>query len=233
MIDMLPTSLPGAIFAGITAARPTSPRAASRSSVGIDATSRGVRPPSRARGSSAQPSGTQMTYFTPPSVPAGDFEEKVARYVENSSKRVRRRVSAGGGQGLRALLEHAHQLAGELRVLLERGLTVDDGDEEDLLQEVVRDVLLETGDRLVGHVLADLVEEELPNVGTTRERVPQAVTLLLVEVETCLAERHVLSVGEVLGRRGCVQGVHADHIDEAARDALPLVLAELRALARG
>ena len=61
---MLPTSLPGAIFGGITAARPTSPRAASRASVGIDATSSGVRPPSRANGSSAQPSGTQITYFT-------------------------------------------------------------------------------------------------------------------------------------------------------------------------
>jgi hypothetical protein len=63
---MLPTSLPGAIFGGITAARPTSPRAASRASVGIDATSSGVRPPSRAKGSSAQPSGTQITYFTRP-----------------------------------------------------------------------------------------------------------------------------------------------------------------------
>ncbi len=61
---MLPTSLPGAIFGGITAARPTSPRAASRASVGIDATSSGVRPRSRANGSSAQPSGTQITYFT-------------------------------------------------------------------------------------------------------------------------------------------------------------------------
>src|SRR5918994_252689 len=61
---MFPTSLPGAILGGITAARPTSPRAARRSSVGVDATSSGVRPPSPAIGSSEQPSGTQITYFT-------------------------------------------------------------------------------------------------------------------------------------------------------------------------
>src|SRR4029450_12869918 len=61
---MLPTSLPGAIFGGITAARPTSPRAARRASVGISAASSGVRPSSASRGSSAQPSGTQITYFT-------------------------------------------------------------------------------------------------------------------------------------------------------------------------
>ena len=47
---MLPTSLPGAIFGGITAARPTSPRAARRASVGIDAASSGVRPPERVEG---------------------------------------------------------------------------------------------------------------------------------------------------------------------------------------
>src|SRR5918998_4170974 len=77
---MLPTSLPGAIFGGMTAARPTSPRAARRASVGIDAASSGVRPPRASRGASAQPSGTQITYFTgsvsqvaapaPPSDPA-------------------------------------------------------------------------------------------------------------------------------------------------------------------
>src|SRR5918997_5426702 len=61
---MLPTSLPGAIFGGMTAARPTSPRAARRASVGIDAASSGVRPPRASRGASAQPSGTQITYFT-------------------------------------------------------------------------------------------------------------------------------------------------------------------------
>src|SRR5579885_2865596 len=66
MIAMLPTSLPGGSPGGMTAARPTSPRAASRASVGIDATSRGVRPPSAATGASAQPSGTQTTYFTGP-----------------------------------------------------------------------------------------------------------------------------------------------------------------------
>ena len=44
---MLPTSLPGGIPGGITAARPTSPRAASRASVGIDATSSGVLPAER------------------------------------------------------------------------------------------------------------------------------------------------------------------------------------------
>ena len=50
---------------GITAARPTSPRAASAASVGIDATSSGVRPSSAATGRSAHPSGTHTTYFTP------------------------------------------------------------------------------------------------------------------------------------------------------------------------
>ena len=62
---MLPTSLPGGMPGGITAARPTSPRAASAASVGIDATSSGVRPSSAATGWSAQPSGTHTTYFTP------------------------------------------------------------------------------------------------------------------------------------------------------------------------
>ena len=49
-IDMFPTSLPGGIPGGITAARPTSPRAASRASVGIDATSSGVLPVERGHG---------------------------------------------------------------------------------------------------------------------------------------------------------------------------------------
>src|SRR3954452_21683709 len=62
-MDMLPTSEPGGSPGGITAARPTSARAASASSVGGDAASSGVRPPSSATGSSAQPSGTQTTYF--------------------------------------------------------------------------------------------------------------------------------------------------------------------------
>jgi hypothetical protein len=35
------------------------------------AASSGVRPPSSGTGSSAQPSGTQMTYFTPPVSRAG------------------------------------------------------------------------------------------------------------------------------------------------------------------
>src|SRR5687768_7338536 len=61
---MLPTSLPGAIPAGITAARPTSARAASRARVGMDATSSGVLPSRAATGRSAQPSGTHTTYFT-------------------------------------------------------------------------------------------------------------------------------------------------------------------------
>ena len=43
---MLPTSDPGGRPGGMTAARPTSARAASRASVGIDAASSGVRPPS-------------------------------------------------------------------------------------------------------------------------------------------------------------------------------------------
>ena len=63
---MLPTSLPGAMRGGMTAARPTSPRAASRARLGMAAASSGVRPPSASIGSSAQPSGTQITYFTPP-----------------------------------------------------------------------------------------------------------------------------------------------------------------------
>ena len=61
---MLPTSLPGGIPGGITAARPTSARAASLARVGIDATSSGVFPSSAATGRSAQPSGTHTTYFT-------------------------------------------------------------------------------------------------------------------------------------------------------------------------
>src|SRR4051812_28125251 len=64
MIDMLPTSDPGGRPSGITAARPTSPRAASADSTGIDAASSGERPPSASMGSSAQPSGTHTTYFT-------------------------------------------------------------------------------------------------------------------------------------------------------------------------
>ena len=60
---MLPTSLPGGIPAGMVAARPTSPRAASRARFGMDAASSGVRPPSSATGSSDAPSGTHTTYF--------------------------------------------------------------------------------------------------------------------------------------------------------------------------
>src|SRR5918994_4997717 len=62
---MFPTSLPGAIRGGITAARPTVPRAARRDNTGMAAASSGVRPPNWSSGSSAHPSGTQMTYFTP------------------------------------------------------------------------------------------------------------------------------------------------------------------------
>ena len=61
---MLPTSLPGGMPGGITAARPTSPAPRARPGSGIDATSSGVRPPSAATGSSAHPSGTHTTYFT-------------------------------------------------------------------------------------------------------------------------------------------------------------------------
>src|SRR5438045_7251053 len=66
---MLPTSLPGGIPAGMVAARPTSPRAASAARLGIAAASRGVRPPSSSTGSSDAPSGTHTTYFIrrPPS----------------------------------------------------------------------------------------------------------------------------------------------------------------------
>src|SRR5260221_10546583 len=65
-IDMLPTSLPGGRPGGITAARPTSPRAASAARFGSAAASSGVRPPSSGTGSSAHPSGTHTTYFTGP-----------------------------------------------------------------------------------------------------------------------------------------------------------------------
>src|SRR4249919_891100 len=65
-IAMLPTSLPGGRPSGITAARPTSPRAARRANAGIAAASSGVRPSSSASGSSAQPSGTSTTYFNNP-----------------------------------------------------------------------------------------------------------------------------------------------------------------------
>src|SRR5689334_9149475 len=61
---MFPTSDPGGMPSGMTAARPTSPRAASAARVGIEAASSGVRPPSSSTGSSAQPSGTHTTYFT-------------------------------------------------------------------------------------------------------------------------------------------------------------------------
>src|SRR2546421_3983333 len=60
---MLPTSLPGGSPGGMTAARPTWPRAASDASTGVDAASSGVRPPSSSIGSSAHPSGTHTTYF--------------------------------------------------------------------------------------------------------------------------------------------------------------------------
>src|SRR6266540_4526164 len=60
---MFPTSLPGGSPSGITAARPTSPRAAIRASDGIAAAWSGVRCSSSAIGSSAQPSGTSTTYF--------------------------------------------------------------------------------------------------------------------------------------------------------------------------
>ena len=58
---MLPTSLPGGIPGGITAARPTSPAAARRARLGMAAASSGVRPPSSSNGSSAAPSGMQTT----------------------------------------------------------------------------------------------------------------------------------------------------------------------------
>jgi hypothetical protein len=58
---MFPTSLPGGSPAGIVAARPTSPAAASRARLGMFAASSGVRPPSSSSGSSAAPSGIQTT----------------------------------------------------------------------------------------------------------------------------------------------------------------------------
>src|ERR1035437_3124288 len=61
---MFPTSLPGGNPAGMTAARPTSPRAASRARFGIAAALNGVSPSSSSSGSSAHPSGTSTTYFT-------------------------------------------------------------------------------------------------------------------------------------------------------------------------
>ena len=60
---MLPTSLPGGSPAGITAARPTSPRRREPASRGMRAASSGVRPSSSSSGTSAQPSGTNTTYF--------------------------------------------------------------------------------------------------------------------------------------------------------------------------
>ena len=58
-IAMLPTSLPGGSPAGITAARPTSAARGERARRGMRAASSGVRPPSSASGTSAQPSGTK------------------------------------------------------------------------------------------------------------------------------------------------------------------------------
>src|SRR5215510_8150948 len=118
---MFPTSLPGAIFGGITAARPTSPRAASRASVGISAASSGVRPPSASRGSSAQPSGTQITYFT------GSVSQ-VSLVRPHPGLR-----PPGGRHGLRAGADEAGDDGLEALVVLERGgVTVERGHEDDL-----------------------------------------------------------------------------------------------------
>src|SRR4029453_18179895 len=94
---MFPTSLPGAILGGITAPRPTSPPAPTAASVGMAAASSGVRPPSSSTGSSAQPSGTQITYFTGPVSqvrPSGPPRGQVAR-----AGSLRREAGVGHGLG--------------------------------------------------------------------------------------------------------------------------------------
>ena len=60
---MLPTSLPGGRPAGMTRPGPTSDSAARAWRLGMRAASSGVRPPSSSSATSAQPSGTNTTYF--------------------------------------------------------------------------------------------------------------------------------------------------------------------------
>ncbi len=65
---MLPTSLPGGMPGGMTAARPISPWAASGPEVGhVGDLERRAAAELGAPASSAQPSGTQTTYFIGPS----------------------------------------------------------------------------------------------------------------------------------------------------------------------
>src|SRR5271163_2563678 len=60
---MVPTSLPGGMPAGIVRVRPSVPRDAMRSILGLCAASSGVLPPSSSHGQSAMPSPWMMTYF--------------------------------------------------------------------------------------------------------------------------------------------------------------------------
>src|ERR1700682_3609342 len=60
---MVPTSLPGAMPSGIVATRPSSPRDAIRSMLGLRAASSGVLPPCSSHGQSAMPSPWIITYF--------------------------------------------------------------------------------------------------------------------------------------------------------------------------
>src|SRR5215216_7967948 len=97
---MLPTSLPGGRPGGMTAARPTRPRAASLASVGIDATSSGVRPPSPSNGSSAQPSGTHTTYFMGPEGSRPTFLEDFRASSERQSSKKETEQGTESGPGL-------------------------------------------------------------------------------------------------------------------------------------
>jgi hypothetical protein len=60
---MFPTSLPGGMPLGITSALPKVLLAARAARFGMLAASKGVLPSSSGTGKSAQPSGTQITYF--------------------------------------------------------------------------------------------------------------------------------------------------------------------------
>src|SRR3954468_21076480 len=122
---MLPTSLPGGSPGGMTSARPTSARAASCARRGMRAASRGVRPSSSARGTSAQPSGTNTTYLTATDS-TGTFgiawldaepQRRVHR-VHHVARRIPRRVQqqleAGGNAVDGATLSGDDHRAGEL-----------------------------------------------------------------------------------------------------------------------
>src|ERR671910_1924450 len=237
---MLPTSLPGAIFGGITAARPTSPRAARRSSVGVDATSSGVRPPSPAIGSSEQPSGTQITYFTAVSL-AGGRDSQVSRRpwppTLDLDSRFTSRVAPGRstvGDSSGTLAEHGEQVAHQLVVALERVLTLDEDADHDLLDEVVVERVFETRLVVVGEGLAlgDALDEQLLHVHAAVDVVPERIGLVVVERDPQIRRRAVGALGDLLGRHRLLQLVDPDGVDERPGEALVLLVGDRAVVAR-